>query len=752
MNQLKRKNPDPTSTFEARDAILQVVDLLNKKLSQNLKLTQDGNGFFTDPNIKKVSGILAISGKLTDDDIIIIKLALVRTDRILRIDTGKLFAHLANLGERVSLCQPVDEEADQTTLWVEVKTRATPMSVTRENVFLDQLTRLGELANLLQLEIPISEENAALEKQYKDVSNILKPMVPLRSDLTPQNMELFSWAQAIQDFISSGTSVAIESDCAVTLDYALSVMAFLASRQGETFGKFIQAALDIKKLIELTRTAPGIVIMPAVCISMNSGVYDVANETKVMLNSLAAFLKPVVFIGNQAELQAVFSGGQGGGTDPLSPVVQHAPEIPLEKLVHYAIVSAGKQIGGISRSSEKKLVDQISALLSAQDPAEQRRLLPIMARKAVNDWARGRKADESDPKKFIDRIGDLSETFGGLSPKPRVQRSSLVQEGFTNLVRDRNFNQYFKKYLLAQDQAVDEVCRRLTSEILTRPSYQPIRFCAEGTPATGKSEFCVLLAQRLAVPYVNIDAASMPDYHMAVTQLLGSGRGFVGSQQSGRLEQIAKHHTGAVVEVSDLDHAPADVRAGLPDLFLQALETGESQATSGTMFSCANLIFAFTMNLPGGMDEAVQKGIGFQKQPSRKTIQKDIIAEIKQLLSGAFLSRIGTPIFFQSLDGFALAIILEKAMRQAILTAAKRLGINIKGVQIEGNLGQMVTRSLDVNIMAFGARALLEQGRSIAADAFVELQSMDSDLDGQMLILTMNKESQVELKRELSKQ
>jgi len=64
----------------------------------------------------------------------------------------------------------------------------------------------------------------------------------------------------------------------------------------------------------------------------------------------------------------------------------------------------------------------------------------------------------------------------------------------------------------------------------------------------------------------------------------------------------------------------------------------------------------------------------------------------------------------------------------------------------------MVTRSLDVNIMAFGARALLEQGRSIAADAFVELQSMDSDLDGQMLILTMNKESQVELKRELSKQ
>jgi len=170
------------------------------------------------------------------------------------------------------------------------------------------------------------------------------------------------------------------------------------------------------------------------------------------------------------------------------------------------------------------------------------------------------------------------------------------------------------------------------------------------------------------------------------------------------------------------------------------------------MFSCANMVLAITMNLPGGMDEAVQKGIGFQKRPSRKTIQKEVIAEIKQLLSGAFLSRIGTPVFFKSLDGDALAVILEKAMRQAVLSAAKRFGINLKGVCLEKKLGQKIARALDVNIMSFGARTLLEQGRCLAADAFLKLQGTVSDLDGRTLILTATEDNRVELKTEPSGQ
>jgi ATP-dependent Clp protease ATP-binding subunit ClpA len=207
--------------------------------------------------------------------------------------------------------------------------------------------------------------------------------------------------------------------------------------------------------------------------------------------------------------------------------------------------------------------------------------------------------------------------------------------------------------------------------------------------------------------------------HTASAQLLGSGRGIVGSYEAGRLEKISKHHAGAVIEVSDLDHAVPSVRSGLADLFLQALETGQAQSARGGMFSCASTIFAFTMNLPEGADERIRKGLGFQNTPSKKEVIKRVIDEIKQMVSSAFLSRIGLPILFAPLEGDTLAIIVEGAVKQAVLSASDRFGNKLSEVVIEDGIGAKVVASLEINLTAFGARALLEQGRSLAAAAYI---------------------------------
>jgi len=218
--------------------------------------------------------------------------------------------------------------------------------------------------------------------------------------------------------------------------------------------------------------------------------------------------------------------------------------------------------------------------------------------------------------------------------------------------------------------------------------------------------------------------------------LLGSGRGIVGSHQSGRLEKAAKHHTGVVVEISDLDHARNDVRSSLSDLFLQVMETGEAQSSTGAMFSCANLIFAFTMNLPGGMDENIRKGIGFNSGVSHSEVSKRVVSEIKRMLSSAFLSRIGTPILFEPLEGEAMAVILEHAIEKAIRSAADRLLCNIREIVLEENLGLRIISSLESNVLSFGARALLEHGRSMAAKAFVELKQDGSQISGKKIIVS----------------
>jgi ATP-dependent Clp protease ATP-binding subunit ClpA len=403
-------------------------------------------------------------------------------------------------------------------------------------------------------------------------------------------------------------------------------------------------------------------------------------------------------------------------------------------------------VGGLPEAAEDELTNQTLAALQKSDSVEPERILPIVASRTVNAWASGKKPGLPPAASFATKVSGLSETLAGLSARPRAARSTDVQEHYAQVLTDSNLLAYLQEHLLAQDRALDQLAARLRMECLTRPRHQPLRYCAQGTPATGKSESAALLARRLGIPHINIDAASLPDYYTAAAQLLGSGRGIVGSYQSGRLEQAAKHHTGALIEVSDLDHATPQVRAVLGDLFLQVLETGEAQSAAGAMFSCANLIFAFTMNLPDGMDEAVRKGIGFNQAPSDQAVRARVAAEIKRLLSSAFLSRIGTPILFAPLSGEALAAIIERAIKSAVQSAVDRLHLAGSEVVIAEGVGARVVSVMEASISSFGARALLEHGRALAAQAVIELQQTYPSVTGQTLMVSASPDGRLMIK------
>ena len=98
-----------------------------------------------------------------------------------------------------------------------------------------------------------------------------------------------------------------------------------------------------------------------------------------------------------------------------------------------------------------------------------------------------------------------------------------------------------------------------------------------------------------------------------------------------------------MVEVRDLDHAPTHIRKNLAADFLQILEEGEAETGTGAIFSCANLIFAFTINLPDGQDEKLRRRLGFGEGPTQIEVKSDVIREVKSLFSpGIFRPGWGT--------------------------------------------------------------------------------------------------------------
>lgn len=699
-------------------ALEQVADLCGKALDLDIKPNQAGNGFAGQKAKPGRLGILACIGRLAENDVIAIELELVRCPGRLLVDAVAIFHNLADLSDRVRLLPPRQNDDNRVSLWAALMVAAAPMSMTRAGAFHAQLQRLDEMARQLQDHLPATGVDESLLKAYKGFADILAliPAWPAESGRDPGG--LADWAREVLDLLEGGANLALASPHQAELDLALAMLSGLLLRRGSSLANLVPPAINAKTLVELAAKAPGVMVVPAIRLSLGGSPYELGGEVRALLASLGQHGRPVVFSGSFDQLQAVLHGGQGGTNDPLHPVVMKVPALPWDELLAFAIQQAGQLAGGLPQAGRDEVAAALQAEMENLPEAERRRLAPMLAAGGVRRWQRG-ELDPAQMAEFRRRLSGRSETFGGLSPRPRGQRQPQVQERLTSVLTAPDLLDYLRAELLGQDRALEELVARLRTEAMTRPLHQPLRYCAQGTPATGKSESAVLLARRLDVPYVNIDAASMPDFHTAASQLLGSGRGIVMSHLPGRLEQVAKHHAGCVVEISDLDHAPAHVRAPLADLFLQLLETGEAQSATGGMFSCANLVLAFTMNLPDGADEAVLKGIGFNAAPSRQEVQARVVKEIKRLLSGAFLSRMGRPILFSPLDTAALVQVVEQAVRGAFRSAASRFGLELKIIELAPGLGSGLLEVMGLDVVAFGARAILEHGRGLAAEAFL---------------------------------
>jgi hypothetical protein len=717
--QNRDSSTDVWNTNAPLEALKQVADLVSRAAALESSAALDGRSFhLNNPSKDPRPGILSASIELVDNSVILGRLELLRTSSRTRVDAAAIFGHLSSLGDRCRLLAPTtDSQTGENSLWVELKIQATPMSIARANAFLSELRNVRDLAVAIQAEVPLTTTDDGILAAYKSVADYLEPLMPWNA---PSELPL-DWARETVDFLGGASSIALAAPHAILGDFALAALAYAGKEFGRTFGRILAPTINGRALVEAANTAPGTVVVPAVRLSLGTNPYELGNEMQALLAALTSAGTPALFTGTIEQLQSVFHGGQGAAANPLLPIVRYAPDAEIATLARFAVRSASRRFGGLAQRDEEDLTGEAMQGIEAHMPSEQRRILPGIASRVVNIWAAASKSTAAPVVNYAEALSGLSETLSGLSVKPRASRPAKVEESFTRLLTDPGLVDFFKDRLLGQDHALDELVARLRTEALTRPAHQPLRYCAQGTPATGKSESAVLLARRLEVPYVNIDAASIPDYYTAAAQLLGSGRGIVGSYQSGRLEQAAKHHAGAVVEVSDLDHARPSVRSALADLFLQVLETGEAQAANGALFSCANLIFAFTMNLPDGMDETVRKGIGFNSEVTREALTARVSLEIKRMLSSAFLSRVGAPILFDPITGPALAAIIERAIKSAIESAAIRLGLGVRDVIIAGGLGHAVISQRGPGSTSFGARALLERGRALAAQALADL-------------------------------
>ncbi len=712
-------------TSAGGDTLRAVGDRLAKITGLDVEVALDERSFrATPPEGQEPEGIRAARAELVDGSMIRLELEVVRAPDSVRPPARTLLAALTEVDERCRL-RMGDAGDEEWSLHVVLGIDAEPLTPARSDLLLTQLTRLDKLARDIRKEIPRHETDEDLEAQYRPFAKHVDVLTPGFVDDLAVPPELDAWAREALSCLVGNRCVAVAGDPELAVSTALLGLARVGQPSGHSFAR-LTGSPDPADLVRLAGHIPGHLIISSTWLGLVTNEYRRAEQIRNILAGLQRHNAPAIFVGTLNELQSQFHGGQGGENNPLKPVLARVPTIPVETLARFAIRLTGKDRGGLAPTAETAILDEVMQSVDSLRASDRSRLLDAVASHAVSVvTASGPAALMSTPT-FAGMLAGRTETLSGLSARPRVERRDTVESRYVEVLTHEGIVSHLSERLVGQDAALADLADRLDAEAQTRDSHQPLRYCAQGVPGTGKSHSAELLARLLGVPYVNIDSVGLPDHHTATAQLLGSGRGIVGSHQPGRLEQVAKHHTGAVVEISDLDHANPGVRSFLADLFLQVLQSGEAQSSVGAMIDCSNLLLGFTLNLPGGRDEKVNQSLGFRDAPSRDEVKGRVKAELKHLTSGAFVSRIGDPILFSPLDRKAWGVIAERAMVRALETAARRNHLTLGKVAIADGCGARFVKSLGPDAATYGARAILDAARLQIARA---LRPWRKDLD-----------------------
>lgn len=264
------------------------------------------------------------------------------------------------------------------------------------------------------------------------------------------------------------------------------------------------------------------------------------------------------------------------------------------------------------------------------------------------------KEDMLNNKPFVVTDDDVMDI---LSKKTNIPLEKLTINDYENL---KKLSENIKRYVIGQDEAVDEVCRVVKRQrIGLSDNNRPSVLFFAGLTGTGKTYLAKKLAQEVFGDEKNMVRLDMSEYSdsMSVTKLYGSASGYVGYDKGGILTEEIKKNNHCVLLLDEMEKASNEVH----NVFLQLFDDGRLTDNMGVTVDFSNVIVIMTSNV--GAKEITNKGnnIGFiQENDDNK---KEIIEKaIKSKFSPEFINRIDKIVFFNKLNESNIKLIILKEL------------------------------------------------------------------------------------------
>lgn len=201
---------------------------------------------------------------------------------------------------------------------------------------------------------------------------------------------------------------------------------------------------------------------------------------------------------------------------------------------------------------------------------------------------------------------------------------------------------FLKQRIIGQDEAVENVCRRLLmahAGLVKRRGPLAV-FLFLGPTGVGKTELSRLLAEFLfgsASEMIRLDMSEYMEEHSAA-KLIGSPPGYVGHEEEGQLTGKLRSKPYSVVLLDEIEKANLRVF----DIFLQVFDEGRLTDAKGRKADARNAIFIMTSNINAEKHAAF--GFLGSEQPKKADLEG-----VSKLFRSEFINRIDEQIVFRSL-------------------------------------------------------------------------------------------------------